>query len=71
MALIPSFDEEVFQVSKFIDFDRDKKVFYNNLYIEDCDYVVKIPLSEKRILDNKIKIERFNLAKYTYLLNYE
>ncbi|MBN1216722.1 MAG: hypothetical protein JXA99_14945 [Candidatus Lokiarchaeota archaeon] len=71
MALIPYLDENEISLNKFIDFDRDQNVFYNNLYIKDCDFVVKIPLSEEKIKPNKIKIEKFNLTKYTYLLDYE
>lgn len=71
MALIPSLDEGMFNLSKFIDFDRDKNVFYNNLYIQDCDFVVKIPLSKQKTLPEKVKIEKFNLAKYTYILDYD
>ncbi|MBY9006393.1 MAG: hypothetical protein KGD63_06515 [Candidatus Lokiarchaeota archaeon] len=71
MALIPYLDENSNNLSKFIDFDRDQNVFYNNLYIEECDFVVKIPILKEEIHPEKIKIEKFNLAKYTYLLDYD
>ncbi|MFW9898992.1 MAG: hypothetical protein ACFFDO_07000 [Candidatus Thorarchaeota archaeon] len=71
--LSPTTDSEVFTTSKFIDFDKDRKIFYNNLYIDDFKIVIKMPCvsPEKDIDQNLIKIEKFDLVKYTYLLSYE
>ncbi len=73
VLLSPTTDSEVFTTSKFIDFDKDRKIFYNNLYIDDFKIVIKMPCvsPEKDIDQNLIKIEKFDLVKYTYLLSYE
>ncbi|MFX1256891.1 MAG: hypothetical protein ACFFAN_03450 [Promethearchaeota archaeon] len=63
-------EEEEFVTKKFIDFDKNRKIFYNNLYIKDFRIVVKMPLNKK---DNSkdVKIKKFDLSKYTYLLSYQ
>ena len=71
MSIIPQIDKNDFALSKFIDFDRDTHIFYDNIYLEEHDFVVKIPLLFKKEPRKKIRLEKFNLAKYTYLLNYE
>ena len=69
-------------VNKFIDFDKTKDLFYDNLYLCDQKLVVKMPIckrihsirtssSEGHRKDmRKVKIEPFNLTKYTYLTSY-
>lgn len=73
VLLSPTTKSEVFTTSKFIDFDKDRKIFYNNLYLDDFKIVIKMPCvsPEKDIDQNLIKIEKFDLVKYTYLLSYE
>ena len=64
--------KEDFSTSKFIDFDKKRRVFYNNLYIDDFKIVVKMPLNKnKNVLYRDIKIDKFDLGKYTYLLAYD
>ncbi len=64
--------KEDFSTSKFIDFDKKRRVFYNNLYIDDFKIVVKMPLNKKKnVLYRDIKIDKFDLGKYTYLLAYD
>jgi hypothetical protein len=58
-------------LKKFIDFDKFKKVFYDNFYFDDGNIVLKIPLVEILNSSEDIRIEYFNLAKYTYLLAYD
>ena len=65
------------KVKKFIDFNNEKKKFYDNFYISDEELVVKIPIlsnTQNRNIeknrDERIKIERFDLSKYTYLTAY-
>jgi len=53
---------------KFIDFDKKNETFYDNLYI-DGNLVIKIPLNSNN--RKKIKIEKSNLSKYTYLISYD
>ncbi|MBD3342307.1 MAG: hypothetical protein GF353_24620 [Candidatus Lokiarchaeota archaeon] len=63
-------------MSKFIDFDKYKKVFYDNFYLDDYKIVVKIPLAKKKERkqttkkQDSVKVEKFNLTKYTYLTAY-
>jgi hypothetical protein len=78
MMYIPQEEKDASSVNKFIDFDKSKNIFYDNLYICDQKIVVKIPICKKlrkkqnRIADTNrdVKIERFNLTKYTYLISY-
>jgi len=58
--------------SKFIDFDKHKEIFYDNLYIDEYKIVVKIPLIKRKDrLYKKIKLAEFDLGRYTYLLSYD
>ena len=57
---------------KFLDFDRHENHFVNNLYLDDYKIVVKMPLTKNDrdpVVD--VRIEKFDLAKYTYLLSYD
>ena len=58
-------------MSLFLDFDKNESVFYNNLYIDEYKLVVKTPINKREKHDNNIKIESFDLTKYTYLTHYE
>ena len=58
------------KVRKFIDFDKIARKFYNNIYLDDYKIVVKMPLTKEKNSREDIKIENFNLTKYTYLLAY-
>ncbi len=70
--LIPTIKNEDFETRKFIDYDKGKKIFYDNLYLDEFKIVVKIPLVRKNKGNNKedIKVKKFNLERYTYLLSY-
>ncbi len=71
MIKILSIKKEDF-TSKFIDFDKYKEIFYDNLYIDEYKIVVKIPLIKRKDrLYKKIKIAEFDLGRYTYLLSYD
>lgn len=59
------------KVGKFIDFDKYKRRFYNNLYLDDIKIVVKMPLIKEKESKEDLKVEKFDLAKYTYLLAYD
>ncbi len=56
-----------------IDYDKSEQIFYDNLYFDKSDFVLKIPLLSliKQISNNEIKIEKFDLTKYTYLLHHK
>ena len=59
------------KVGKFIDFDKNKRRFYNNIYLDDYKIVVKMPLIKEKESKEEIKVEKFDLTKYTYLLAYD
>ncbi|MFX1397573.1 MAG: hypothetical protein ACFFAS_11085 [Promethearchaeota archaeon] len=53
----------------YLDYDKNNKIFYTNIYFPDSNQVLKTPLVS---LDNKnsyidFEIEKFNLTKYSYL----
>jgi len=54
----------------FIDFDRDKELFYINYYMDDFKIVVKIPIDADDYSDACIKIDKFNSIKYTYIAHF-
>lgn len=74
MSVSSSLKEREFEVSKFIDLDKDKTYIYNNLYIDNFDMVIKLPISihnsEEFVSKEEIRIEKFDLTEYIYLLNY-
>lgn len=61
---------------KFIDFDKQRHIFYYNVYSDENHYVLKIPMVEE-IGDHQsrqkkeFKIEKFDLTKYLFILNCE
>ncbi len=58
---------------KHIDYNKVEQIFYDNIYFEDSNTVLKLPLISllKRISYEEIKIEKFDLSKYVYLIPYE
>ncbi len=71
MGVIPFRNDLLFYLNKFIDIDKNQKIIYNNYYIKDYDYVIKIPFPIREEIDKTIKCEKFDLAKHTYILDYE
>jgi len=73
MSLVPTIKKKGFSVSKYLDWDKYKNQFYNNIYLDDYKIVVKIPLiqTEKPNPQDDIKIKKFDLEKYTFLLSYD
>ena len=60
-------------LNKFVDFNKNNGIFYDNLYLNDIKYVIKMPLPDsrkERLIDN-IRIEEFNLANSIFIFNYE
>ncbi|MFO8020757.1 MAG: hypothetical protein R6U96_19190 [Promethearchaeia archaeon] len=58
---------------KFIDFDKENQVFFDNFYLDDLKFVVKLPLIVGQRNKSKVpevKVEKFNLSKYTFLTSY-
>ncbi|MBY9003078.1 MAG: hypothetical protein KGD73_03830 [Candidatus Lokiarchaeota archaeon] len=71
MSVVPSVEKDEITISMFLDWDKYKNCFYNNLYLEDYKVVIKIPLIKDKPRKDDLKIKKFNLAKYTYLVSYE
>lgn len=70
MSLLPTVENNQISIQKFIDWDKFENVFYNNLYLENYKIVVKMPLVPRKEPKNEIKIKKFNLEKYTFLISY-
>ena len=70
MALIPPEEKKEMAIQKFIDWDPYRNTFYNNIYLENFKFVIKMPLIPREDSREDIKIKRFDLGKYTYLCSY-
>ena len=70
MSQIPTVKNEDIEIQKFIDWDKFRNVFYNNIYLENYKLVIKMPLIPKKGSEEQIKIKKFDLEKYTYLCDY-
>ena len=70
-SLKKNFNENKFGVKKYLDWDKFENKFYNNLYLDEYKIVVKIPLIKRNNGEEDIKIKRFNLEKYIYLVSYD
>jgi len=71
MSVVPSAEKDEITIGMFLDWDKYENCFYNNLYLEDYKIVIKIPLIIDKPITDDLKIKKFNLAKYTYLVSYE
>ena len=73
-----------FWFKTYIDYDREKNVFYYNFFFEDCKFVLKIALTSNDNLNNvgdkddmtseddiNLKFEKFDITKYVYLQYYD
>ncbi|MFX1394939.1 MAG: hypothetical protein ACFFAH_15400 [Promethearchaeota archaeon] len=60
-------------LNKFVDFNKNNGIFYDNLYLNDIKFVIKIPFKDSRKEGsiNNIRIEKFNLTNSIYIFNYD
>ena len=70
MSVLSEVSKNQTLIQKFIDWDKCKNIFYNNIYLENQKIVVKMPLVPTEDSEDDIKIKKFDLAKYTFLTNY-
>ncbi|MHA2037704.1 MAG: hypothetical protein ACW972_04940 [Promethearchaeota archaeon] len=70
MSVISEVRNDQTSVQKFIDWDKCKNIFYNNIYLENQKIVIKMPLIPIEGSEEDIKIKKFDLSKYTFLINY-
>jgi len=71
MSLLPIIKDEEISIQKFIDWDKFENVFYNNFYLQNYKIVIKMPLVPRKRNKEEIKIKKFNLEKYTFLVSYD
>lgn len=60
-------------LKKFVDYDKKNGLLYDNLYLNDTKFVVKIPLqdSRKEASINNFRIAKFNLTNTIYISYYD
>ena len=71
-------DQLLRNIKSFMDFEKSHLIFYYNIFLDDLKIVIKIPIARigndsfefSNIFQKGIKIDPFNLAKYTFLFNY-
>ncbi|MFX1379709.1 MAG: hypothetical protein ACFFA4_11530 [Promethearchaeota archaeon] len=71
MSLIPVIEDNEILIQKFIDWDKFKNVFYNNFYLQNYKIVIKMPLVPRKSDKEEIKLKKFDLEKYTFLVSYD
>ena len=54
-------------LKKYIDFDKINKKIYDNYFLDEFKIVLKVPIVLDGNQDAEIKIDNFNIAKYSYL----
>lgn len=70
MSIISKVRNNHTSFQKFIDWDKGKNIFYNNVYLETQKMVIKMPMIPPKDSKDDIKIKKFDLGKYTFLINY-
>jgi len=55
----------------YIDFDKRDARYYNNLYLEEHNIVIKMPLFEEEKTEEIATIDKFNLINRIFLLSYD
>ena len=60
-------------LKKFVDYDKKNGLLYDNLYLNDINFVIKMPFQDSRKVGsiNNIRIAKFNLTDSIYISNYD
>lgn len=60
-------------LKKFVDYNKNNGLLYDNLYLNDIKFVIKIPFQDSRKEGsiNNIRIAKFNLTDSIYISNYD
>ena len=61
---------EKINLNKFLDYDKSVDQFYENIYLKEEKFVLKIPLNIDKEMHSGVIIEPFDLTKHTYLIAY-
>jgi hypothetical protein len=67
--IIDSEKKEI-SIKRYLDFSKDKKILYNNFFLDDFKVVIKVPLLIKEISEQDIKVEHFDIVNDIYLISY-
>ncbi|MFX1525005.1 MAG: hypothetical protein ACFFCC_15970 [Promethearchaeota archaeon] len=70
MSVLSKITKNDIKIQKFIDWDKCKNIFYNNIYLERQKIVIKMPLIPTEDVEDDMKIKKFDLSKYTFLISY-
>ncbi len=70
MLIISKVSKNQKLIQRFIDWDKYKNIFYNNIFLENQKIVIKMPLILTEDSEDDVKIKKFDLEKYTFLINY-
>jgi hypothetical protein len=71
MLVQPPFEKDEFKLRMFIDYDKEKEKFFNNIYIENYRVVLKMPFIQNEDQQKNIKIDKFNLNDFIYICDYK
>jgi len=55
----------------YIDFDKQDAHYYNNMYLDEFNVVIKMPLFEPEKTEEIAIIDRFDLWNRIFLLSYD
>ena len=60
-------------IKKFVDYNKNNGLLYDNLYLNDLKFVIKIPFQDSRKEGsiNNIRIAKFNLTDSIYIFSYD
>ena len=60
-------------LKKYVDYNKNNGLLYDNLYLNDIQFVIKIPFQDSRKGGsiNNIRIAKFNLTDSIYISNYD
>ena len=56
-------------ISKYLDFNKNDNRFYNNLFIDEYKFIIKVPLLDEQPSE-EIKIEKFSFINDVFLISY-
>ncbi len=55
---------------RFLEYDKTDNQIYDNLYLDDCKFVVKMAITHNPSINDAVKIKRFVLSNNVFLTSY-